>query len=771
MLKKLYRARCTSNTDAIDPTAFRGVGPDAESDNQSVRLDSESNNAKGCIPRGESKNSRNMRGLNTIRRRCSSNNHAIDSTAFRDSQSVKLDSENNNAKGCIPRDDTENSCDTKGILSAATKNSSDTRGTIFKKIYRRRCLSDTDAIDPTAFRGLGPNGKSDINKSLKVDSESNNARGGIPISESKKILKGKSDRRRKISLPSPDIIDQPAAPGTMVTKCGMTKSFLGLVKTERQYDWCESFYELDPRHQIFKFFNDVAREGANRIEETHCIINAEADCPPILRKFSKAAAFSVWRPTSDDAIRKMMTGEGTGKGLDIKGKSAKKGKLSGFVPFLQIHEEKHKHIVRWPPRDGSIRLYFKSEAARNRAALELTSISDQMVATVSEANKIIANPCADYLKREVALQNLSFIVTDPSIKLLDDYAPLHFGIIVAERVFFNAIISMQDISRSPEYETGRASNPDFQDMNSTCVRKYKGSGPRAVVLQYSESVDDVLNSQSLIMAYEELGRVLPVVSDFDCFLFGTRNVYYNTPLSKDQCNAVKWLLTQIESILDSPITPKSWTSRWLEVLKKSAANGYVPKMPQFGFADAKSYAIMECAVERLQKSGAVRHNAESSNYFFPQELDEQFLVISDDMDGKSRWKYVNVEELQDILCKKIDEGYAFPLNPKWILADRGWKTVYDKMMASADKSIQQSLDVWYPRGGVREHISNIHRRFPDGFQRSKKEDFNMSVKMEGTEAMDLAEQNLRRYLLFKVATFKVKMILSLRNSRRALSSK
>ncbi len=59
--------------------------------------------------------------------------------------------------------------------------------------------------------------------------------------------------------------------------------------------------------------------------------------PFIQRVFARAGVFSVWRPTSNDAIRKMMTGEGTGKGLDIKGKSAQRGKYSGFVPFLQIH--------------------------------------------------------------------------------------------------------------------------------------------------------------------------------------------------------------------------------------------------------------------------------------------------------------------------------------------------------------------------------------------------------------------------------------------------
>ena len=33
----------------------------------------------------------------------------------------------------------------------------------------------------------------------------------------------------------------------------------------------------------------------------------------------------------------MMKGEATGKGLDIQGKNAKTGLLSGYVPFSQIY--------------------------------------------------------------------------------------------------------------------------------------------------------------------------------------------------------------------------------------------------------------------------------------------------------------------------------------------------------------------------------------------------------------------------------------------------
>ena len=52
--------------------------------------------------------------------------------------------------------------------------------------------------------------------------------------------------------------------------------------------------------------------------------------------------FAVYRPCSRDSISKMLGQVGVGKGLNIKGKSAKKNKLSGFVPFCQISRNEHK---------------------------------------------------------------------------------------------------------------------------------------------------------------------------------------------------------------------------------------------------------------------------------------------------------------------------------------------------------------------------------------------------------------------------------------------
>ena len=173
---------------------------------------------------------------------------------------------------------------------------------------------------------------------------------------------------------------------------------------------------------------------------------------------------------------------------------------------------------------------------------------------------------------------------------------------------------------------------------------------------------------------------------------------------------------------------------------------------------------MKNIADDMKRCGAVRFGAEWFNYLFPQKLDEEYLVISNDMDSNSEapWKYVDVKELQDILSKRIDKGFTFPLNPKWILVDHGWKAVYDKMISSKNESIQKSLAVWYPLdSGIKELIEDIYMRFPDGSQKFETVVSDGAYKRESTEAMDLAQQELRRHIILKRAKFKLRCALIL----------
>ncbi len=108
--------------------------------------------------------------------------------------------------------------------------------------------------------------------------------------------------------------------------------------------------------------------------------------------------------------------------------------------------------------------------------------------------------------------------------------------------------------------------------------------------------------------------------------------------------------------------------------------------------------------------------------------------------------------MKEILSEKIDDGFAFPLNPKWILCDEGWKDLYDKLLASEAPNVQGAMNVWYP-ADVRERIAAISSKHP-----IRSEDNNTSeglglMRMKRRRALvdhelltaDIAELELERY--------------------------
>jgi hypothetical protein len=120
------------------------------------------------------------------------------------------------------------------------------------------------------------------------------------------------------------------------------------------------------------------------------------------------------------------------------------------------------------------------------------------------------------------------------------------------------------------------------------------------------------------------------------------------------------------------------------------------------------------------RNGALRHGAECFNYYFPQDLDDEFLVISEDLPGKDHWTYMNAEEVQEFLLARIRDGYTFPLNLKWVLCD-GWGRIYDELIASDRAEVKESLNTWFPPdSGIREKIAEIRKRFPRGFVRQQR---------------------------------------------------
>ena len=185
----------------------------------------------------------------------------------------------------------------------------------------------------------------------------------------------------------------------------------------------------------------------------------------------------------------MMKGHGVGKGLDIKGKSAKKGKLSAYVPFLQIHEDEHKNKIRSLPSGGRIRVFYKKEAPRDKAYEFLVEVMNDMVKQVEKAEKIVEdakndaeNPLTDFRTKsmrdlkigidddvhEAELANdliMAWKMDSPTMVKIDDYSPKCYGLEMPKRLFWEGyVMRAQDISRPPgsEFDSGRPSQPGFQ---------------------------------------------------------------------------------------------------------------------------------------------------------------------------------------------------------------------------------------------------------------------------------------------------------------------
>ena len=138
-------------------------------------------------------------------------------------------------------------------------------------------------------------------------------------------------------------------------------------------------------------------------------------------------------------------------------------------------------------------------------------------------------------------------------------------------------------------------------------------------------------------------------------------------------------------------------------------------------------------------------------------FDRCSAVISDTL-SPVPWKYVNERELQSILSERIKEGFMFPLNPKWILCDPGWKKLYDELLASNALYADLSKDVWFPpHSGLRKRIAEIHARHPRGFQKRATSiggyecdqrmhaSLNNRDLLSGQAAAELAELELEHY--------------------------
>lgn len=449
----------------------------------------------------------------------------------------------------------------------------------------------------------------------------------------------------------------------------------------------EDQYLTDPRKLIADFYqpgNDMGSWGA-MTEEAR---NKFKGLTPVAQEKQQSSWFVVYRPTSRDAIAKMLSGTAVGKGLNVKGKSAKKGVLSGFVPFLQISLNEDKVKVEASPPGSRIHLYYRSERGREQALTELQKILD-----------------------DAAGQKLQ--IDDRKIKLLDSYKPDVFGLELPEPLLKEAYIMQPDIVPHVGWESGRASEPAFMDMNLHAVRDV--SEPKVVLYQFDEA--EPMNPRGLLIAYAEQ-YVKPVVSDFDTFTVGSTGVKYE-PLPTNQAGLQKWSLDHARVVI-SQEQDRPWTSCWLDILKVEAEKGFHPVFPKYGYGDPTSYRLIGDVVKGTVSCGAVRHGAECFNFYFPQELDPEYLVVWDGFPDKP-WDYVDERALRRFLTDRAEDGFLFPLNPVWPVRDQGWYEVLQTMRKNPEAA--DAMKAWYPEFGgpdagktILSMIDEIRNESPEGFR-------------------------------------------------------
>ncbi|CAD7926701.1 unnamed protein product [Amoebophrya sp. A120] len=491
----------------------------------------------------------------------------------------------------------------------------------------------------------------------------------------------------------------------------------------------------------------------------------------------------IYRPCSRDSIAKMLGRVGVGKGLNVKGKSAKKNRLSGFVPFIQISDNAHKARVEPAPPRSRIHIFYRS--AEDRAAAESamhallhepdfaaklakafrpaggssssaggnnkdTGASKDTNASGNNAGAGSTSPSSD--KDKSATVDVMALV-----RHLDDYIECSsaYGLDVPELLLREVYIERHDISPMLGWETGRVSEPAFMDMNLHAVRDPQGL-PRACVLQHD--LADPLNPLGLLVAYEE-ACVHPVVSDFDTLLIASRGPISYDALPAKQVELQKWCLQQTRQLLETQAaddaagrTCKSWTSNWLQVLTAACEQGnFNPGLPTYGFGDPTSIDIIAKTVAAMAECGAVRHGAECFNFLFPQEQDDQYLVIWDKDGGdnitdgaktsaagttapasgiptshqggppsrtkptKSKsWFSVTEPELRAFLADRVADGFVFPLNPAWPARDPvAWGPIWRALQGS--EAAQQANQSWY-RQEIVDIVEELMKTYPEGFR-------------------------------------------------------
>lgn len=119
---------------------------------------------------------------------------------------------------------------------------------------------------------------------------------------------------------------------------------------------------------------------------------------------------------------------------------------------MQVSDNDHKSRIEESPKNARTHVYYRNVIARETAANAL-----------------------GHVMRSAAMREYG--IEDSQIHLLTEYEPRAFGLDIPEPVLREAYIMLPDLSPMIGWETGRASEPAFMDMNLHSVRRPRRSCP------------------------------------------------------------------------------------------------------------------------------------------------------------------------------------------------------------------------------------------------------------------------------------------------------
>ena len=187
-----------------------------------------------------------------------------------------------------------------------------------------------------------------------------------------------------------------------------------------------------------------------------------------------------------------------------------------YIPFILVYDDDHKKEIR---RDNlkatMIRLYFKTNKARSEACDILYDVAEMMQFLAADAKQILSSEMASEKQQQEVFENLLFDC-DISISMVDEYAPNAYGIVISDRLFWEAFVMPHDFSEFqsdfigiagiPAVRSRRQSNPEAQKQNlvpfhSTEHRHPLSSMP--CIIQMDD--ESPVSPQTLVLGVEKSG--------------------------------------------------------------------------------------------------------------------------------------------------------------------------------------------------------------------------------------------------------------------------